>query len=120
MRPEAYVSVETPLRFRGLERVELLGAEVPVATTTRSRLLGLALLSRRRAGAGLLIPRCHNVHTLGMRFRLEVIFLDGEQRVVDLRRGVPPGRVLRCPGAVSVLELPSPRLTGGDCGVRRA
>ena len=28
--------------------------------------------------------------------------------VVQLRRGVPPGRVIRCPGAMAVLELPSP------------
>jgi uncharacterized membrane protein (UPF0127 family) len=111
MRPAAYVRVKTPLRFRGLERVELLGAEVPLATTMRSRLLGLALLSRRRAGAGLLIPRCRSVHTFGMWFPIDVIFLDGEQRVLDLRRGVPPGRLLRCSSAMSVLELPSPSVT---------
>src|SRR5262245_52399763 len=68
MRPEAYVRVETPHRFRGLERTELLGLEVPVATSRRSRLLGLALLRRERAGPGLLIPRCRSVHTFGMRF----------------------------------------------------
>jgi uncharacterized protein len=108
MRPEAYVRVETPLRFRGLERTELLGFEVRVATHLRSRLLGLALLARRRAGAGLLIPRCRSVHTFGMRFALDVLFLDADDRVIGLRRGVPPGRVIRCPGAMAVLELPSP------------
>src|SRR3954452_6293589 len=108
MRPEAYVRVETPLRFRGLERSELLGFEVPVATTLRSRLLGLALLSRPCAGPGLMIPRCRSVHTFGMRFALDVLFLDADDRVVELRRGVPPGRVIRCPGAMAVLELTSP------------
>jgi uncharacterized membrane protein (UPF0127 family) len=97
-----------PIRFRGLERAEILGSTVPVATGLGSRLLGLALLRRGRAGAGLLIPRCRSVHTFGMRFRLDVIFLDGEQRVVELRRAVPPGRLIRCPRAMSVLELPSP------------
>jgi len=99
--------VETPLRFRGLELVRLLGLEVPVATTRVSRLLGLALLARERAPAGLLIPRCRSVHTLGMRFRLDLVFLDQAGRVVELRRGVPPGRFVRCPGAMAVLELPS-------------
>jgi uncharacterized membrane protein (UPF0127 family) len=108
MRVGAYVRVETPLRFRRLERADPLGFEVPVATTVSSRLLGLALLSRPRAGPGLLIPRCRSVHTFGMRFALEVLFLDGDGRVIDLRRGVPPRRVIRCPGAVAVLELPSP------------
>jgi uncharacterized membrane protein (UPF0127 family) len=102
------VSVETPTRFRGLERHELLGFEVPVATSVPSRLLGLALLSRDRAGTGLLIPRCSSVHTFGMRFRLDLLFLDQRRRVIELRRAVPPGRFIRCSGAMAVLELPSP------------
>jgi uncharacterized membrane protein (UPF0127 family) len=105
---EAYGGVETPLRFRRCERAAPLGFQVPVATTHLSRLLGLALLSRRRAGHGLLIPRCRSVHTFGMRFLLDLIFLDADGRVVELRRAVPPGRVIRCPGAMAVLELPSP------------
>jgi uncharacterized protein len=107
MRPEAYGRVKMPLRFRGLDRRAVLGHEVPVATSLISRLLGLALLSRGRA-PGLLIPRCRSVHTFGMRFPIDVLFLDDEGRVIELRRSVPPCRVLRCRGAVAVLELPSP------------
>ena len=98
----------TPARFRRLERIEVLGFDVPVATTLPTRLLGLALLSRERAGAGLLIPRCRSVHTLGLRFRLDLIFLDGGRRVVEQRREVPPGRFIRCAAAMAVLEIPSP------------
>ena len=97
-----------PIRFRSLGRAEPLGFEVPVATTWLSRLLGVAFLLRHRAGAGLLIPRCRSVHTFGMRFPLDVLFLDGEGRVIELRRGVPPGRVIRSASAMAVLELPSP------------
>jgi uncharacterized membrane protein (UPF0127 family) len=97
-----------PVRFRGLERVEVLGSTVPVASSLRSRLIGLALLRHERSGPGLLIPRCRSVHTFGMRFPLDVLFLDAEGRVLELRRSVPPCRVLRCPGAMAVLELPSP------------
>jgi uncharacterized membrane protein (UPF0127 family) len=88
--------------------VESLGATVPDARGLRSRSLGLALLGRDRAGAGLLIPRCRSVHTFGMRFPIDVLFLDDEGRVIDLRRSAPPRRVLSCPGAVAVLELPTP------------
>jgi uncharacterized membrane protein (UPF0127 family) len=105
---EAYGGVETPVRFRSLRRTRLLGLEVPVATSAASRLLGLAFLSRERAGEGLLIPSCRSVHTLGMLFELDLVFLDANGRVVELRRGVPPRRLIRCPGAMSVLELPSP------------
>lgn len=100
--------MQTPTRFKGLERTEILGFDVPVATIRVSRLLGLALLSREDAGVGLLIPRCRSIHTFGMRFPLDVLFLDAEGRVIDLRRGVPPGRFVRSPSAVAALELPSP------------
>jgi uncharacterized membrane protein (UPF0127 family) len=100
--------VETPLRFRRLDRVVLLGFEVPVATTRLSRLLGLALLPRERAGEGLLIPRCSSVHTFGLRFPLDLLFLDRQRRVVEVRRDVPAARVVRCRRADAVLELPSP------------
>jgi uncharacterized protein len=108
MRPEPYLRVGTPVRFRGLDHAEILGATVPVATSLRSRLFGLALLRRGRAGQGLLIPRCRSVHTFGMRFPLDVLFLDEDDRVIELRRAVPPCRVIRCAGAMAVLELPSP------------
>jgi uncharacterized membrane protein (UPF0127 family) len=100
--------VETPLRLRRLERLDLFGFEVPVATTRLSRLLGLALLSRERAGTGLLIPGCRSVHTFGMRFELDLVFLGERGTVIELRRAVPPGRVAGCRSAVAVLELPSP------------
>jgi uncharacterized membrane protein (UPF0127 family) len=100
--------VEAPFRFRGLERRQFLGFEVPVATTRLSRLLGLAMLSRERAGAGLLIPGCRSVHTFGMRFPLDLLFLDSDGLVIEFCRDVPPGRVFRCRRAAAVLELPSP------------
>ena len=60
-----------------------------MATGFRSRLLGLALLGRERAGPGLLIPRCRSVHTFGMRFPIDVAFCDHDLRV---RRVVTLGR----------------------------
>jgi hypothetical protein len=104
---KAYEGMETPRRFLRLEMAEVLGFAVPVATTRLSRLLGLALLARERAGAGLLIPRCRSVHTLGMRFPLDLVFLGEDRSVVGLHRGVPPGRFIRCAAAMAVLELPS-------------
>jgi uncharacterized membrane protein (UPF0127 family) len=81
---------------------------IPVAKDFRTRLLGLAWRDRERAGAGLLIPRCSSVHTFGMRFPLDVYFLDAEGRVIAVRRQVPPRRVLWQRGASAILEIPSP------------
>ena len=80
---------------------------MPLATGLRARLLGLALLPRSRAGGGLLIPRCRSVHSFGMRFALDVYFLDREGRVLRRDLGVRPCRFLACRGAEWVLELPA-------------
>jgi uncharacterized protein len=78
-----------------------------VALSRRARLLGLALLDRRAAGAGLLLPGCRSVHTFGMRFPLDVVFLDRSLRSVSVRRAVPSRRVAFELGAQAVLELPA-------------
>jgi uncharacterized protein len=97
-----------PLSSR-LERLSptiVLDREVPEATGFRARLLGLAHLDRDEAGPGLLIPRCSSVHTFGMRFALDLVFLDRDGRPCSVRRAVPPSRLASDRRAVAVLELP--------------
>ncbi len=106
--------VRTPRRFAGLERRDVAGVRVPVASGFASRLLGLALLSRELAGPGLLIPRCRSVHTFGMRFRLDIVFLDDAEREICVVQAVPSCRAVVARGAAAVLELPSgARPSGG-------
>jgi uncharacterized protein len=87
-------------------------ASIPVAKGFRTRLLGLAFRDREDAGPGLLIPRCAGVHTFGMRFALDLYFLDRDGRVLSIRRQVPPRRVIWHRGARKVLEIPAP--VGGE------
>lgn len=99
-------------RLRRLPREEIFGIAFPVAVGVRARLLGLSGLSREEAEPGLLIPRCASVHTFGMRFSLDLVFLDGEGEPLDVRLGVPPRRLAFHRGAAAVLELPA--WTGGE------
>lgn len=94
-------------RLARLPRRPVLGRAVPVAVGLRARLLGLALLPRGRAGDGLLIPRCACVHTLGMRFELDLVFLDAAGRPLARLARVPPGRLAWRRGAAAVLEVPA-------------
>ena len=80
---------------------------VPVATSRQARLLGLALLDATDAGAGLLIPRCRAVHTAGMRFPLDLHFLDAHGLPVTVHRAVGAWRFAFEPDAHSVLEVPA-------------
>ena len=84
----------------------VLAVRAACARSLGERLRGL--LGRRGLGPGsaLVIERCGAVHTLGMRFAIDLIFLDRAWRVVRLVRNVPPGRMLVWGGwrAVRVIE----------------
>ena len=99
-------------RFRDLPVASVLGIELPVATTRRARLLGLAHLSAADAGPGLLIPGCRSIHTFGMRFPIDVVFLDARGLELERRRAVSSRRVIACSRADAVAELVSP--AGGE------
>ena len=102
----------TAARLRSLPVETVQGREVPVAVGFLSRLVGLAGLRRDEVGAGLLIRRCSSVHTFGMRFALDLLFLDGRGEVLATRRGVRPRRFASHRRAVAVLEIPAGQ--GGD------
>lgn len=72
-----------------------------------TRLRGLLFRAPLDAGGGegLLITPCASVHTLGMRYPLDLVFLDRAQRVVGWRQGVAPWRMAACRQATSTLEL---------------
>jgi uncharacterized protein len=80
---------------------------IHVASSRRERLLGLAFKREVPAGTGLLLPRCRSVHTFGMRFALDLVWLDGRGDVVRIDHAVPPRRVRSCRRARSVVELPA-------------
>jgi uncharacterized protein len=90
-------------------RETFLATEVNMADTYWSRLVGLLGKTKRwaRPGRGLwIVPSC-GVHTIGMLFPIDVIFLDKESRVIHLQEYVRPFRISSvCLKAASVLEVP--------------
>lgn len=81
-----------------------------VAQSHRARRLGLAGQHvTAEPGLALLLPSTRSVHTFGMAFRLDLIWLDPDGDVVRVDLGVPPCRVRTCLAARSVIELPSGR-----------
>ena len=91
--------------------------ELVVARGTFARLRGL--IGRDwPEGVAFEIPRCRSVHTFGMRFALDLVWLDGERRVVRVDRAVPPRRVRSCRAARSVVEIRAPGTKGGGFGGR--
>jgi uncharacterized protein len=93
--------------------------DVWVATSVRARLLGLARTPSLPDGRALLLPRCRAVHTLGMRFEIDIAFLSwppvrGTCAVVSLRVAVPPLRMVAARDAQAVLEANANMLAALD------
>ncbi|HEY6760100.1 MAG TPA: DUF192 domain-containing protein [Baekduia sp.] len=78
---------------------------VRVASTPRARLRGL-LGHRAPPPFALRLDRCRCVHTVGMRFALDLHWLDGDGVVIRVDRGVGPWRVRACRRARAVVEVP--------------
>ena len=92
-------------RLAALPARELRGGlYVLDARSPAARLQGLAGLAGLPPGVALLLPDCRSVHTFGMRFALDLVWLGETGEVVRVDRAVPPRRVRSCRAARSVLE----------------
>jgi len=91
-------------RFTGLPVTEHGKLMVIKALTHRSRRRGLSRLDALAAEQALHIPQTPSVHTFGMRFALDLIWLDGAGNVVRVDRDVAPWRMRFCRPGRSVIE----------------
>src|SRR5205823_2074563 len=89
-------------------RGAILAANVSVADTARSRRIGLLRHETLEPGNGLWIYPTQAIHTFGMRFSIDVVFLDRRLRVRRIYHRLRPYRLTSFVwGARSVLELAS-------------
>jgi uncharacterized protein len=95
------------LRVHNRSRDTLLADRAGIADTSTTRKTGLLKHDRLESGEGLWITPCEGVHTVGMKFPIDVLFLNKKRKVVKIRSSMPRWRIAACLLAHSVLELPS-------------
>ena len=78
-----------------------------VADDSATRRKGLLGRDGLAPGEGLWIRPCEAVHTFGMRFAIDLVYLDRNLLVKKVRSNVAPWRFSGCLHAHSVLELAS-------------
>ena len=89
-------------------RNRTLGASVATASGALARMRGLLGTDGLPAGRGLWISPCRAIHSIGMRYAIDALFLDAAMKVVGIRAGFPRNRISRIfPSARGVLELPA-------------
>jgi hypothetical protein len=96
---------EIRLQVTNLTRQTVLASCVEVAGNGEKRRRGLLGRDRLSFGEGLWIIPCEAVHTIGMRFPIDLVYLDRAHRIKKVRTGVSPWRLSACLSAHSVLEL---------------
>ena len=99
--------VERPFKIANMTRQTVLVDRLEVADRGAKRRKGLLGRNGLEAGEGLWIKPCEAVHTFGMRFAIDLVYLDRAYRVRKVRSGVRPWRMSACLSAHSVLELPA-------------
>ena len=88
------------------DRNTVLAERASIAGTSAERRTGLLKHTSLEPGEGLWISPCESVHSFGMKFTIDVVYLDKKKRVKKVRKAMVPRRISACLTAHSVLELP--------------
>ena len=78
-----------------------------LAETMFTRLRGLLGRKSLAEGEGLLLRPASSIHTAFMRFTIDAVFIDRENRIVKVAPELRPWRMTACRGSRAVLELPA-------------
>ena len=89
---------------------EVIADLVEVARTRRQRRRGLLGRDGLARGSALVLTPCNAIHTVGMRFPIDVAFVDRHGRVRRIVRQLPPARISVCLSAKTTIECPSGQL----------
>ena len=89
-----------------------------IADTSEKRRTGLLRHDKLGPGEGLWIAPCEGVHTFGMKFPIDVVFLSRKRKILKIRPNMVRARMALSLRAHSVLELPAGTLekTGTEVG----
>lgn len=79
--------------------------EVRVLNSWASRIKGL--LGTDAMARAVMLTRCSSVHTFGMKYALDLLFVGEGGEVLMSCRDVAPGEFRSCSGAFCVIERPS-------------
>ncbi len=86
------ITADQPLHVVNLTRLTVVAHTLRLALTPLTRLRGLLWRPPLNANEGLLLRPCQGVHTFFMKYPIDVIFLNGEGKVLAVRQELTPWR----------------------------
>ncbi len=94
------------MRLVNRTRGTVLATQLRVADSFFSRLKGLLGTNELPAGAALLIRPCHDIHMFGMKYSIDVAFVNATDQVKKTVFSLAPGKMASCKEASYVVEMP--------------
>ena len=98
---------EGRMQIFNLMRKTHLARNAEIAGSGGKRTKGLLGRKGLAPGEGMWIVPCEAVHTFGMQFPIDLVYLDRGLRIKKVRSSVSPWRLSACLSAHSILELPA-------------
>jgi hypothetical protein len=95
------------LRVANQTKGQVLADRADIADTSAKRRTGLLKHTGLEPGEGLWIAPCEGVHTFGMKFPIDILFLNKKKKILKARANMVKGRIAFSLLAHSVLELPA-------------
>jgi uncharacterized membrane protein (UPF0127 family) len=102
------------VRVTNITRNTEIATSVEIARSGARRSKGLLGRKGLGPGEGLWIVPCEAVHTFGMQFSIDLVYLDRDYRIRKIRRNVRPWRLSGCLRAHSVIELAAGAIQAHD------
>ena len=84
---------------------QTLLSDVMQTSSMLERMRGLLGRPPLQQHQGLLIKPCSSVHTFGMRYPIDLVFLDKNWRIMKLVHSLKPSRIVWAWGAYMVIEM---------------
>jgi uncharacterized membrane protein (UPF0127 family) len=98
-------------------RDTVLAQTVTVADNFFTRLKGLLGTTGLPKGQALLIRPCNSVHTFGMKYDIDVLFVDKEGQIRKIVASMRHGRVAYCSDSAYVIEMAGGSVAGAGVNV---
>ena len=88
------MTLESSGRLILVRTQQVVAHTVWIAVSLQARLVGLLASRSLPDGCAMVFPRCRSIHTWGMRFPIDVVFVDRDWRIVTLAPNVRPWRLI--------------------------
>lgn len=81
------------MRIINKDKNTILAEEAVIADTVLKRIKGLLGKKGLKSGEAIILEPCNSIHTFFMRFTIDIVFVDKQNKVIKAISGIKPWRI---------------------------